>query len=383
MSLKCQFPFGNLSIDEGGLAPCCWSSKLADFSEVNEDVYNSPSFLSLRNQLNSGAFPMACHLCRSSEEEGRVSLRQRMGQKLFENGSLNKSEQQSIRLLDITLDRVCPLACRMCSSVHSSSWDPVYDRLKQNQHRFSETAWSQISGNQLPSYEKSRPLMTRQPGFWKVIEQGLATSSAVNMTGGEPLIHPDHNKLIEKFEHSGIRHLIYHTSLNVSANKIEKLLSHWKRFESVTFKVSVDDINERYENFRLGGDFQKVLQNLEQLRNLPNVSLEINVVVQSWNVKDLREILLFWENTPDVSVNLKPVNGPELFRSTVLPFDERKPVIGQLQQILEEMDLSPINQDVLRSEIASLETEDLSVLYNDLKIYNEILGQCAPASASR
>lgn len=375
MSHQCQFPFGNLQIDSDGLAPCCWSAKLIKLSDAEDFSYNSKEFRLVREQLNSGNFPPACAPCKLTEGDGKVSLRQRLGQRLFPESINWKSEKQQIKILDITLDRVCPLACRMCSTVHSTTWDPFFERLKEQKHRFSDLAWKQISDNQLNTTKKDQTLMTRQPGFWTVIERGLETCKAVNMTGGEPLVHPDHNRLIKRFGESQVSHLIYHTSFNVPEKKVEKLIPQWKEFESVTFKVSVDDINEDYERFRLGGDFKKVLKNLEAVRRLHNVQLEINVVVQSWNVKTLPEILLFWTNFPEVSVNLKPVNGPELFRTTVLPLSEREPIVKQLQKVLAEMDLSSINQSVIRSEIEGLKTEDHSQFYNDLKIYNEILDE--------
>ena len=372
MSLNCQFPIGNLSIDPDGVAPCCWSSRLSTMTGTQNPLYTAKEFQAVRKSLAQGSFPKACHLCQHAEEENKVSLRQRMGQKLFQSVS---PDSPDIKILDITLDRVCPLACRMCSTVHSTSWDPLYARLEEQKHRFSESAWEKIRNNQIPQKNTPTSLMTRKPGFWKVLDEGLKTATTANLTGGEPLIHPDHNLLLKRFSESKIQHLIYHTSLNVPVARLEKMIPKWKQLESLNIKASVDDIHDRYERFRLGGRFKTVLQNLELLNSLENLHLEINVVIQAWNASHLEEILQFWRRFENAEVQLKPVDGPEFFRPTVFPARQRQQLVEQLTPFVDSRELSPMNQEVIHGEIQRLKNQDHSLFYQDWAVYNEILDE--------
>lgn len=125
----------------------------------------------------------------------------------------------------------------------------------------------------------------------EVIRLGENETNTVQFFGGEPTVHPEIEKLID----FGLKRGLYvRISTNGMASKIrsDKLSRHTST-PNVEWRVSLDShVKEDHERYRGKGTYDRVLKNLEYLKNTgANVSLK--TVLHSKNIKTFEDYLEF------------------------------------------------------------------------------------------
>ena len=377
MKTLCHLPSAHLHISKKGLSPCCRATPLSSIEDSRPGFFSTTAFADLKKQIHSGQKADACSSCWSDEENGRISLRQRFGSKLPSIMEYDVWPHQGPVLVEIFLDRICPLACRMCNSKNSTSWDFVFKELLNYKNEFSPEAWTELeSRNNGVAKVSPDNLLTRHPKFKAILSESLKYARTVNFTGGEPLSHPDHLNLLDYLLKSGVSSLSYFTSLNIPQKNLQKILVKWKNFSKVFLNVSADHIFQDYEKFRLGGKFSLVLDNIlylkQQNQNKEQFNIIIPIIVQAFNIMDIDRIIQFWRSKSISNIQLKSLTGPNFLSSTVIPIKKRDKIISMLESLI-HTNCQPQITNTLKSELGLLSQVDDSRLYPDYQLFNKIL----------
>lgn len=168
--------------------------------------------------------------------------------------------------LDLRFTNVCNMKCVMCNSRYSNQW--YADEMKlYNKTYFtvdSNKKYNITVDNGV--YKTDMPVWHDSPIWWKKFDEIKHRVQHLYLTGGEPFIIKGHDVLLDKLIEDNLASKVileYDTNLSVINEKILKRLSHFKQ---VIISVSCDDVEDKYDLIRSGGNFQILLKNLEKIK---------------------------------------------------------------------------------------------------------------------
>lgn len=273
------------------------------------EVWNSNYMKTVRLQMLEGKVPPSCTKCFEEESKGIVSKRQWessvWNERLDIATIIDTTEEDGslpidIPYFDLRLGNLCQLKCIMCSPHDSSSWIkewklqyPKYKtvELKQDQQWDSEFDYTW--------YKKGSFLNDMRSQAYNIRELYFA--------GGEPLLIPEHYKILEFMVETGAARLCV---LRYNSNGLalpEKLFDLWKHFKEVKFNFSVDALGDRNDYIRYPSKWADVVANLERLDDTPsNITVNIACAVQLLNVLNIPELVNWKESKNFKKINLPP-----------------------------------------------------------------------------
>jgi MoaA/NifB/PqqE/SkfB family radical SAM enzyme len=273
------------------------------------EVWNSDYMKSIRLQMLDNKIPNSCTKCFTEEAQGIVSKRQWetviWKERLNVDSIVNRTQFDGslpvdIPYFDLRLGNLCQLKCIMCSPHDSSSWIkewklqyPKYKtiELKQDQQWNSDFDYTW--------YKKGSFLSDMRLQAYNIRELYFA--------GGEPLLIPEHYKILEFMIETGAAKLCV---LRYNSNGLElpeKLFELWKHFKQVKFNFSIDALGARNDYIRYPSKWADVVTNLERLDDTPsNITVNIACAVQILNVMNIPELVLWKESKNFKKINLPP-----------------------------------------------------------------------------
>jgi organic radical activating enzyme len=171
--------------------------------------------------------------------------------------------------LGIRFGNLCNQKCIMCSPEFSSLWYDDYESIygqgtpvgfggykkyniikdKHNKNTLNFTKWWE------------------QDIWWERLEEIAPDLRHLYMTGGEPLIVPAMQEILDRLiikDYAKNIILRFDTNLSVINNKVIEKFKHFKRID---FCVSLDDVDDRYGLIRFPGNYNTVIDNIKILKN--------------------------------------------------------------------------------------------------------------------
>jgi MoaA/NifB/PqqE/SkfB family radical SAM enzyme len=290
--------------------------KIAGFLEA----FNSPAMQETRRLMFSGKLPSCCKYCAELETLGGRSYRIKMN-KLFgqliesciegidEHGKLNTAPCY----LDLRLSNLCNLSCRMCSFPTSSSHDSVW------KNGFHTSVMDLYSNNK---------------HFWEQIEKVASQLTRVYFAGGEPFIHPAHDRLLQMLIELGCAgniQLAYSSNMTVLPSRTLDFFAHYR---SVEIGASCDGLESLYENIRKGAKWSHFVKTLSQARHRATVFL--SVTLQRDNIEHL-ERLIDWSVSQGLRVDLSNIlQYPSAMSILTLPGYKRRLLANRYLRLSEK-----------------------------------------------
>ena len=172
--------------------------------------------------------------------------------------------------LDMRFSNLCNAKCVMCEPLYSSLW--YEDQILVNRKNFFDVGTKRYnievktSPTGRKTYSADTDSWNDDPRWWKQFDEFSPHLRHVYITGGEPFIQPVHDVFIEKLVERGYAKNIvmeYDTNLSVLNPKILKYLTE---FKDVIIRISADDVEDRYNLIRFPLKFDRILHNIEMLR---------------------------------------------------------------------------------------------------------------------
>jgi sulfatase maturation enzyme AslB (radical SAM superfamily) len=394
----CMHPFTGLATrEDGAVKICCRSQPIGWIQDQSiEDIWNGDAMREVRRQVLSGGRPDVCKPCFDLEDQGVESLRQRHINGVIPEARINlyPNALDALRddytmpfefpTMEIKLNNLCNLKCRMCNPLDSTSWQD----------------WDEVK----PFYEKENNYLVptiaklvRKPGqyigpfdntdnWWTSFEKLLPYFRRVEFAGGEPLMDPQHYKILDMLKPYGRNiELKYATNGTTTGIKGGRTIhDYWPHFRSVAVNVSIDGIHSVYDHIRSGSSFATVEENVKIFQSFPNVSRVVGAfTAQAGNILQAAECIDYFINEMNIIFYSHRVSYPNCLSAQVLPKELKELAIDRLKNveqrlftfaaIQENSLLEKVTRQQIKDNINYLQAKDQHNLWNDFVEFNRRL----------
>jgi len=344
----CMHPFTGLATrEDGAIQACCRSHPVGNIqSQTLEEVWNNDTMRRIRKQVLNNEWPTECHACKLSEENGVESLRQRHIEPRIPESriTLYPTALKSLRddftmpfeipTMEIKLNNLCNLKCRMCHPMDSTSWndwkevEPFYEK----EGNFMVQAIRDLNLVNKPYLDKFED----NPNWWASFEKLLPYFRRVEFAGGEPLMDPQHYRILNMLKPYGanieIKYATNGTTIGIKGGR--NIHDYWPHFKSVAVNVSIDGLDSVYSYIRGNGNYSDVVKNINIIKQIPNVRRIVGAVaVQVSNVLILDKMIESFLDDLGIIFYTNMVNYPNVLCPQVLPTELKALAIERLELV--------------------------------------------------
>ncbi len=347
----CMHPFTGLATREDGAIKACCRSHPVGFIDKDslENIWNNSTMKRIRKQVLNNERPPECEPCFNLEDQGVESLRMRhIAGKIPEAranlypDALDKLEEDfsmpfEIPTIELKLNNLCNLKCRMCHPADSTSWND-WNKVKDFYKKEGNIIFDLVD---LHNLEK-KPLLDKfedNPNWWTSLEKLLPYFRRVEFAGGEPLMDPQHYRILDMLAPYGHHiEIKYATNLTMLGKSNRTVWEYWPKFKSVAVNVSIDGIGNSYEYIRGNASWAELVNNIKQIQPIPNISRIVGAVtVQVSNVLVLDKIIEYFLNDLGIVFHTHRVEYPKVLSAQVLPQPLRMLAVARLINIQEKI----------------------------------------------
>jgi len=292
-NLYCALAKHGLGINnQGYLTPCCqWYARDAALPELpwqETERYIQEVRYKIVSELDAGIQHTGCRHCWHEEKLGYKSMRLDWNPRIAEKIDLESIQHEHNHVLDIELclGNFCNLRCMMCGPYASSQWETIY---KKNQEQARQ--WWTLPEQKAAWWE--------QPGFIEWLTPHLKTCLRINLTGGEPLLIPQTETIIDRIIELGREKEI---TLQISSNLTklsDSILEKLSKFQTVFLSVSLEGTEHMNDYVRYPAKWTDIQANIEKIkqRGSRNISVSINHTFQHASVYSIPALIEFcWKN---------------------------------------------------------------------------------------
>jgi len=349
----CMHPFTGLATrEDGAICACCRSHPVGFIDNANlEDIWNNDTMQRIRRQVLNNERPPECEPCFSLEDQGVESLRQRhiagkipeARAKLYPN-ALQKMHYDftmpfEIPTMEFKLNNLCNLKCRMCHPMDSTSWND-WSEIKDFYKAEGNIMYAIVEDHNL----ENKPFLDKfqdNPTWWDSLEKNLPYFRRVEFAGGEPLMDPQHYRILDMLKPYGnqieIKYATNGTTLGIKGGRT--VHEYWPHFRSVAVNVSLDGIGSVYNYIRGNSNWEGVVHNIKEIQRIPNVSRVVGAVtVQVSNVLILDQMIEHFLNDLGIVFHTHRVEYPRLLSAQVLPRELQVLAITKLRAVKENLE---------------------------------------------
>jgi sulfatase maturation enzyme AslB (radical SAM superfamily) len=391
-------PFTGLATrEDGAIKICCRSQPIGWIQEQSiEEIWNGSPMRDVRRQILCGERPDVCKPCFDLEDQGVESLRQRHINGVIPEARINlyPNALDALRedytmpfefpTMEIKLNNLCNLKCRMCNPLDSTNWKD----------------WEEVK----PFYEKENNYLVptvaklvRTPGqyigpfddidkWWNGFEKLLPYFRRVEFAGGEPLMDPQHYKILDMLKpyakNIEIKYATNGTTLGISKGRT--IHDYWPYFKSVAVNVSLDGIHDVYNYIRTNSNFNEVERNILEIQSIPNVSRVVGAfTAQAGNILQAAECIDYFINEMNIVFYSHRVSYPNCLSAQVLPQELKEEAIKRLEAVESRLFtfkninkypiLEKITKQQIRDNINYLKAKDQHHLWSDFIEFNKRL----------
>lgn len=336
-------PFTGLATrEDGAICACCRSHPVGNIQDNTlEEIWNNDTMKSIRRQVLNDERPKECEPCFSLEDQGVESLRMRhiSGKipeariNLYPHTELKEVMPFEIPTMELKLNNLCNLKCRMCHPMDSTSWND-WSEIKDYYKREGNIMYAIVEEHNL----ENKPHLDKfqdNPEWWNSLEKLLPYFRRVEFAGGEPLMDPQHYRILDMLSQYGHQiEIKYATNLSMLGKGSRNIYEYWPKFKSVAVNVSIDGIGDSYEYIRGNADWDTMIANIKEIQTISNISRIVGAVtVQVSNVLVLDKMIEYFLDDLGIVFHTHRVEYPKLLSAQVLPRELVDLAIERLETI--------------------------------------------------
>lgn len=388
----CMHPFTGLATrEDGAIKVCCRSQPIGYIqTESIEEAWNNNTMREVRRQVLNGERPDVCKPCFDLEDQGVESLRQRHTAGVIPEARVNLYPNALDKLkndytmpfefptIEIKLNNLCNLKCRMCNPLDSTSWkdwNQVTEFYKKENNYLIPTVEKLVDtpGKYIGPFDNSK-------NWWESFEKLLPYFRRVEFAGGEPLMDPYHYKILDKLADYGdnieLKYATNGTTLGIKNGRT--IYDYWPKFKSIAVNVSIDGLHDVYEYIRGGGNFSEIEENVKVFKSFPNVSRVVGAfTVQANNIMQIDKVIDYFINKMGIVFYSHRVNYPMSLSAQVLPSDLKLKVIERLEQMkLEVLTYPLVIENLLLKQVTLQQIQDNINFLKSKCLYETHWGDC-------
>jgi MoaA/NifB/PqqE/SkfB family radical SAM enzyme len=274
----CAAPWRGLHINPQGNVKTCCAGNPNMLGNLNastiEEILNTDLMAEIRASIAQGEPHDYCSNCVQAERFGADSERawHNNVNPNFDYARAGDKYHYPV-IFDVRWNTTCNLSCNYCGPNCSSKWAGIKN---------------------IPFRSGTRPYYEQVCEF---LEQHGEHIHEVALVGGEPLLLPENDRLLDVIPESTIITLITNMSVDLEKNKIFKKLSQRR---NVGWSMSFDNVGDRFEYVRHGADWRLLQDNLQTVKYLMQNNGHwggIHAVYNIYSATRLCEFRQFAENT--------------------------------------------------------------------------------------
>lgn len=386
-------PFTGLATrEDGAICACCRSHPIGFIQkDTLENIWNNDTMQRIRRQVLNNERPPECEPCFSLEDQGVESLRMRhiAGKipeariNLYPNTQLQEIMPFEIPTMELKLNNLCNLKCRMCHPMDSTAWND-WSEVKDFYKAEGNIMYDIVEEHNL----ENKPFLDKfqdSTEWWASLEKLLPHFRRVEFAGGEPLMDPQHYRILDMLAPYGDQiEIKYATNLSTLGKNNRTIWEYWPKFKSVAVNVSIDGMEKSYEYVRGNASWAELINNIKQIQTIPNISRIVGAVtVQVSNVLILDKIIEYFLDDLGIIFHTHRVEYPKVLSAQVLPRELQVLAITKLravEQRLEEFKMVKKHPELLaytrgqiQDNINYLISRDQSDKWQDCVSFNQAL----------
>ena len=276
-----------------------YNVKEKSFKEIMEsDFWND-----LRTDMLKGKTIPGCYKCDKEDAGDKFSMRFNANNAWNEQNEfrpIDVNQQLSFKYLELTTGRYCNLACRMCSSDLSTTWD-ADDKV-------------------LAEHYKDRFDFSKRPQVLDLnfTADDFKETQLIKMTGGEPMIVPTFIPFIDKVIESGhTDNIMLQIYTNCSWVPKSKIIDRLKQFGLVQIYLSIDGLDEVNDYIRYPSKWHTVEESAKKWLSLAkeykNFDIVFSPTISLYNILQLPKMWNWWENLQEELYGKKFIVDNDLY----------------------------------------------------------------------
>jgi MoaA/NifB/PqqE/SkfB family radical SAM enzyme len=312
-NISCAAPWRGLHINPRGDVKTCCAGDPNMLGNLNtqtiEEILHGPVMQEIRQTVRTGQLHETyCYNCIQAERYGR-------SERDWHNTVSPNFDPQTATdlehlpaLIDVRWNTTCNLSCNYCAPACSSKWADLKGILVKSGAR--------------PYYEQ----------VCNYLEQHQAGIKEVALVGGEPLLLPENVRLLDVVPASATITLITNVSVDLESNKVFKKLALRQR---VGWSLSFDNTGSCFEYVRNGGQWNKLLHNLDLIQELMKQGQwgGIHAVYNIYNATRLVEFTEF-ARLRGLSIQWQSLYQPDCLDPQRLGPEVRELALAEIDRVL-------------------------------------------------
>ena len=314
----CAAPWRGLHINPRGDVKTCCAGDPNMLGNLNtqtiEEILHGPVMQEIRQSIRQGKPHAYCYNCVKSERYGR-------SERNWHNDVSPEFDCQPAldtehlpTLIDVRWNITCNLSCNYCGDKCSSKWAAL---------------------KQIPFKSGARPYYEQVCDY---LEKHKESIREVALVGGEPLLLPENERLLDVIPEDCIVTLITNMSVDLADNKVFKKLVNRKK---VGWSMSFDNIDKRFEYVRYGGSWPLLVDNILKIKKLCKQGqwCGIHAVYNIYNATRLTE-LVDWAKHIGVDTHWQSLYQPDYLDPLKHSQQIRDLAQVELEKVLARADLT-------------------------------------------
>jgi MoaA/NifB/PqqE/SkfB family radical SAM enzyme len=309
----CAAPWRGLHINPRGDVKTCCAGDPNMLGNLNEQTIESilfgPKMIEIRQSIREGRPHAYCYNCVQAERYGRSERNWHNNvSPEFDSGTAGDTEHVPV-LIDVRWNTTCNLSCNYCAPACSSRWAAL---------------------KKIPFKSGARPYYEQVCDY---LDQHRDSIREVALVGGEPLLLPENERLLDVIPDLCVVTLITNMSVDLPGNQIFAKLAKRGR---VGWSLSFDNIDARFEYVRHGGSWNLLLENLAKVKKLFDQGQwgGIHAVYNIYNATCLVEFTKFARDH-DLSIHWQSLYQPECLDPQRLGSQTKELANQEIQRLLD------------------------------------------------
>ena len=342
----CAAPWRGLHINpRGDVKTCCAGdpNMLGNLNEHTiEQILHGPVMQEIRQTLRAGRpHEQYCLNCVRAERYGRSErVWHNELNEDFDSAQAGDLEHRPV-LIDLRWNTTCNLSCVYCGDKCSSRW-------------------AALKG--IPVKSGARPYLDQ---VCEYLSQHRDHIREVALVGGEPLLLPENEQILDVIPESCTVTLITNMSVDFDRNRIVSRLMDRDR---VGWSMSFDNIGPRFEYVRHGASWSQLTHNLAQVQARFDHGHwgGIHAVYNIFNATRLTEFVA-WAKDQGLTTQWQSLYQPECLDVLRHGPAIRDLARAEIQQVLARTDLTAGERGFMQQAQANLDQDPAQDLHKELK----------------
>jgi len=239
----CTAPWRGLHVNPNGDVKTCCAGDPNILGNLNDrtitEILNGPDLREIRESIRQGQPHRYCINCVQAEKYGSSERDWHNSVNHDFDVAAAALDEHVPTLVDVRWNTTCNLSCNYCGEKCSSKWAAL---------------------KRIPIKSSTRNYFLEVCDY---LEQHRTAIREVALVGGEPLLLPENDRLLEVLPNNCTVTVITNVSVDFNTNSIAQKL---QQRQHVGWSLSFDNIGKKFEYVRHGASWELLNKNLTQIK---------------------------------------------------------------------------------------------------------------------